>query len=110
MFGGLGNDGLGYDFELGTGKHQWFFEVKATASDDVGDRQVVELGSSEIAKAESCRTEGRSHYRILFVTNALQPENARIFVLHNPRSRQGLSFYTEQESAGVRLHFPIEQE
>ena len=110
VFGGLGNDGLGYDFEFGTGKHQWFFEVKATASDDVGDRQVVELGSSEIAKAESCRTEGRSHYRILLVTNALQPENARIFLLHNPRSRQGLTFYTEQESAGVRLHFPIEQE
>jgi hypothetical protein len=110
VFGGLGNDGLGYDFEIGSGKHQWFFEVKATASDDVGDRQVIELGSSEIAKAESCRTEGRSHYRILFVTNALQPEHARIFVLHNPRSRQGLAFYTEQESAGVRLHFPIEQD
>lgn len=110
VFGGLGNDGLGYDFEVGTGKHQWFFEVKATANDDIGDRQVVELGSSEIAKAESCRAEGRSHYRILFVTNALAPECARIFVLHNPRSRQGLEFYTEQESAGVRLHFPIAQE
>jgi hypothetical protein len=107
VYGGNGSDALGYDFEVGTGKHQWFFEVKATASDDVGDRQMVELGSSEIAKAESCRAEGRSHYRILFVTNALQPERARIFVLHNPRSRQGLAFYTEQETAGVRLHFPI---
>ena len=81
--------------------------MKATASDDVGDRQMVELGSSEIAKAESCRSEGRSHYRILFVANALRPEHARIFVLHNPRSRQGLAFYTEQETAGIRLHFPI---
>ena len=107
IYGGTGNDSLGYDFEVGTGKHQWFFEVKATSSDDVGVRQMVELGSSEIAKAESCRAEGRSHYRILFVTNALQPEAARIFVLHNPRSRQGLDFYTEQETAGVRLHFPI---
>lgn len=107
VFGGVGNDGLGYDFEVGTGRHQWYFEVKATASDDVGDRQVVELGSSEIAKAESCRAEGRFHYRILFVANALQPEHARIFVLHNPRSRQGMAFYTEQETAGVRLHFPI---
>lgn len=107
VYGGTGSDSLGYDFEVGTGKHQWFFEVKATASNDVGDRQVVELGSSEIAKAESCRSEGRSHYRILFVTDALRPEQAKIFVLHNPRSRQGLDFYTEQETAGIRLHFPI---
>lgn len=107
VYGGTGSDALGYDFEVGTGKHQWFFEVKATASDDVGYRQMVELGSSEIAKAESCRSEGRSHYRILFVTNVLRPEHARIFVLHNPRSRQGLTFYTEQETAGIRLHFPI---
>ena len=107
VYGGKGSDTLGYDFEIGTGKHRWFFEVKATASDAVGGSQMVELGSSEIAKAESCRSEGRSHYRILFITNALQPERARIFVLHNPRSRQGLTFYTEQETAGVRLHFPI---
>ena len=107
VYGGTGDDSLGYDFEINTGKHVWQFEVKATAGDEMGDRQMVELGSSEIAKAESCRAEGRSHYRILFVSNALQPEHARIFVLHNPRSRQGLSFYTEQESAGVRLHFPL---
>lgn len=108
VYGGVGSDALGYDFEVSTGKHQWFFEVKATASDYVGDRQMVELGSSEIAKAQTCRSEGRLHYRILFVTNALCPEHARIHVLHNPRSRQGLAFYTEQETAGIRLHFPIE--
>ena len=106
VYGGSGSDTLGYDFEIGTGNHQWFFEVKATASQEVGERQMIELGSSEIAKAESCRAEGRSHYRILFIANALQPEHARIMVLHNPRSRQGLDFYTEQETAGVRLHFP----
>lgn len=103
--GETGEDFLGYDFEIQNGKATWFFEVKATASPDPGDVRMVELGSTEIAKAEVCRAENRFHYRILYVVNALKPDQATLSVLPNPRSQEGKSFYTEQKSAGVRLFF-----
>ncbi|QOZ06634.1 hypothetical protein XH96_03205 [Bradyrhizobium sp. CCBAU 51765] len=107
VFGGAGDDSLGYDFEVQNGKHFWYFEVKATAGLGPQPRQMIELGSSEIAWAENCRAEGRTHYRILYVVNALAPEAASLFVLPNPRSKYGLGFFAEQESAGVRLYFPL---
>jgi hypothetical protein len=110
VYGGVGDDSLGYDFEVQNGRHFWYFEVKATAGPDPQARQMVELGSTEIARAESCRADRRTHYRILYVTNALVPEKARLFVLPNPRSKDGLAFFTEQESAGVRLHFRFHRE
>jgi hypothetical protein len=99
VYGGTGDDRLGYDFEVQNGKHVWYFEVKATAGPEPQSSQMVELGSSEIARAESCRAEGRTHYRILYVINALAPENARLFVLPNPRSSNGLAYFTEQPRA-----------
>ncbi len=101
-----GDDRLGYDFELASGKAIWFFEVKATSAPDPGERRMIELGSTEIAKAEACRAENRLHYRILHVVNALQPDKARLSVLPNPRTEEGKAFFTEQQSAGVRLYFP----
>ena len=35
---------------------------------------------------------GWTRYRILYITDALHPENAQIFPLPNPRSREGLAF------------------
>jgi hypothetical protein len=107
VYGGMGDDSLGYDFEVQNGKHVWYFEVKATAGHEPQPSQMVELGSSEIAQAENCRAEGRTHYRILYVINALAPDKARLFVLPNPRSKDGIDFFTEQQSTGVRLHFPL---
>ncbi|ESY96674.1 ATP-binding protein [Mesorhizobium sp. LNHC229A00] len=106
--GKTGEDLLGYDFEIQSGKATWFFEVKATASPDPGDVRMVELGSTEIAKAEVCHAENRLHYRILYVVNALKPDQATLGVLPNPRSEEGKSFYTEQKSAGVRLFFGVD--
>ncbi|MFI5412026.1 hypothetical protein [Kaistia sp. UC242_56] len=103
--GEKGEDWLGYDFEIQSGRATWFFEVKATSIADPGDLGLIELGSTEIAKAEVCRAESRSHYRILRVTHALRLERATLTVLPNPRSDEGLKFYTEQKTAGVRLHF-----
>ena len=102
-----GDDRLGYDFEIRNGGTRWFFEVKATMSEEPRSGQMIELGSSEIAHAESCRADKRMRYRILYVLDALHPERARIFVLPNPRSRQGKVFYAEPLSAGVRLIFPL---
>lgn len=101
-----GDDSLGYDFEIASGKATWFFEVKATASADPRDCRMIELGSTEVAKAEVCRAENRLHYRILHVVNALKPDQASLRVLPNPRSEEGKAFYTEQMTAGVRLYFP----
>lgn len=103
--GEAGEDWLGYDFEIQSGRATWFFEVKSTYIANPGDVSMIELGSTEIAKAEGCRAENRSHYRILRVTDALRPDRATLTVLPNPRSDEGLKFYTEQKSAGVRLHF-----
>jgi hypothetical protein len=107
VYGGEGNNSLGYDFEVRSGKAVWFFEVKATSAAEIGQRHTVELGSTEIARAEQCKAEQRTHYRILQIVNALHPEQARLLVLPNPRSEEGLAFYSEQTSAGVRLQFPL---
>ena len=46
------------------------------------------------------------HYPVLYIVDALHPERARLVVLPNPRSAQGLAFYAEQ-GAGVRLQFAM---
>jgi hypothetical protein len=102
-----GNDSLGYDFAVGNGGTTWYFEVKATKADEVQPRHMVELGSSEIAQAEVCRADKRSRFRILYVLDALHPDKAKLFVLPNPRSREGEAFYAEPSTAGVRLLFPL---
>jgi hypothetical protein len=66
---------------------------------------MIELGSTEVAKAEVCRAENRLHYRILHIVNALLPDKASLSVLPNPRTEEGKAFFTEQETAGVRLFF-----
>lgn len=103
--GEKGEDSLGYDFEIQSGRATWFFEVKSTSMAHSSDLDMIELGSTEIAKAEVCRAENRSQYRILRVTDALKPERATLTVLPNPRSDEGMKFYTEQKSAGIRLQF-----
>lgn len=102
-----GDDGLGYDFAIRNGGTNWFFEVKATKTGEALSRHMIELGSSEIAQAEFCRADRRFRYRILYVLNALHPERAQIFVLPNPRSREGETFYAEPATSGVRLIFPL---
>jgi hypothetical protein len=109
VFGGEGNDSLGYDFEVTSGKARWFFEVKATSGGRTGAPHMIEMGSTEILQAEACRAETRTHYRILHVTNALHPAQARLTVLPNPRSVEGLAFYSEQSTAGVRLRFSLSE-
>ena len=107
VYGSEGDDSLGYDFEVRSGRTVWFFEVKATSASEIGPRHTVELGSTEIARAEQCKAEQRFHYRILQIVNALHPEPARLLVLPNPRSREGRVFYAEQTSVGVRLQFRL---
>jgi len=101
-----GYDNLGYDFELMNGNTRWLFEVKSTTAAGPAMVQSLELGSTEFRCAEACKAEGRTRYRILYVTDALHPDNARIFPLPNPRSREGLAFFTDLH-AGHWLYFPL---
>ncbi|MDQ2763631.1 MAG: DUF3883 domain-containing protein [Pseudomonadota bacterium] len=104
VFGGQGDDGLGYDFHLNTGNVDWYFEVKATTGDGLRQPEMVELGSTEINWAETCKGDRTSHYRVLYIANALYPAKARLAVLPNPRTAAGKSFYAELTS-GSRLWF-----
>ncbi len=106
IFGEGGDDGLGYDFEIYNGDTRWLFEVKSTTTSGPLKLQSLELGSTEFDCADTHKADRRVHYRILYVTDALHPENARIFPLPNPRSRAGLLFFTDRQ-AGRRLYFPL---
>ena len=101
-----GDDSLGYDIELMNGSTRWLFEVKSTTATGPATVQSLELGPTEFRCAEACKADRRTRYRILYVTDALHPESARIFPLPNPRSREGLAFFTDL-NAGHRLYFPL---
>ncbi|RWI33316.1 MAG: ATP-binding protein [Mesorhizobium sp.] len=101
-----GDDTLGYDFEVMNGSTRWLFEVKSTSSPGLGAVQSLELGPTEYRCAEACKADRRARYRILYITDALHPERASIYPLPNPRSRAGLTFFTDLH-AGRRLYFPL---
>lgn len=101
-----GDDNLGYDFEVMNGGTRWLFEVKSTTSAGSGTVQSLELGSTEYRSAEASKADRRVRYRILYITDALHPERANIYPLPNPRSREGLTFFTDLH-AGHRLYFPL---
>ena len=76
---------MGYDFRVDLRSTRHYWEVKATT----GDQQLIELGPTEIAAAQRYRREGNDRFRIIFVTNVLDPVKARLNVLPNPFSKQG---------------------
>jgi hypothetical protein len=89
-------------------------EIGAQAEADERDRErrleFSALRGTWINRDSARRTvQGRAadHYRILQIVDALHPEQARLLVLPNPRSGEGLAFYAEQTSAGVHLQFPV---
>ncbi|MFD8597859.1 sacsin N-terminal ATP-binding-like domain-containing protein [Kitasatospora sp. NPDC059646] len=91
--GAPGDDTLGYDFSVGTGRHPLLFEVKATQGDG-GD---FELGPSEVKAAQ--RYAGSDRWRILAVTHVLDPAEVRIDVLPNPYGPSGRGRYREEGGA-----------
>ncbi|KDN86993.1 DUF3883 domain-containing protein [Kitasatospora cheerisanensis] len=91
--GAPGDDTLGYDFSVGTGRHPLLFEVKATQGDG-GD---FELGPSEVKAAQ--RYCGSDRWRILAVTNVLDPAALRVDVLPNPYGPRGRGRYREEGGA-----------
>ncbi len=62
-----GDDGLGYDFRIGSGLRPYMYEVEATQ----GDGGRFELGEGEVRAAQ--QHAGNDRWRLLMVTHALAP-------------------------------------
>jgi hypothetical protein len=84
--GTLGDDSLGYDFEVVQPSQTLLFEVKAG-----GEDTQFELGESQIRVAERYARSDR--FRILWVHGALNIETARIYTLPNPLGERGRGMY-----------------
>lgn len=81
--GPAGDDSLGYDFEVGSGRNPRLYEVKATQ----GPGGQIELGETEVRAAQ--RYGGSDRWRILVVTSVLDAEHRQVRMLPNPFSERG---------------------
>jgi hypothetical protein len=88
-----GDDGLGFDFKVGSGKRPMLFEVKATQ----GDGGRIELGESEVRAAQ--QHAGSERWRLLVVTSVLDPKRVNVQMLPNPFSKDGRGRYREEGGA-----------
>jgi hypothetical protein len=61
--GSPGDDGLGFDFRVGSGRQPLMFEVKATQ----GQGGQIELGESEVRAAQ--QHAGHDRWRLLVITS-----------------------------------------
>lgn len=102
LYGGdLGNDSLGYDFEVNLKSITLMFEVKST----VTEIMEIELGQTEVICAQ--RNAGqRESYRILFISDVLDVKRRRLYVLPNPFGHRGRDFY-QIAGSGLRYRFQI---
>ncbi|MER5203615.1 DUF3883 domain-containing protein [Streptomyces sp. NPDC002825] len=94
MFPGpAGDDSLGYDFAVGSGKSPRLYEVKATQ----GPGGQIELGETEVRAAQ--KYAGSDRWRILVVTWVLDAEHRHVRMLPNPFSERGRGLYREEGGA-----------
>ena len=99
--GDLGNDDLGFDFEvLRVRRGPLMFEVKATTTDDLA----FDLSETEIAVAQE--NAGHDRYRILFVGRVNDSEQRWLAVLPNPLSAGGRGRY-RIVGRGIRYEFAM---
>jgi hypothetical protein len=97
--GVLGDDNLGYDFEVPRSGGSVMYEVKATS----GDASMIELGESEVACAQEHAKSGR--WRLLIVEDVLSTD-PRVLMLPNPFGRDSRSLYKFVGNS-VRLRFRL---
>ncbi|WP_405884330.1 hypothetical protein OG747_40595 [Streptomyces sp. NBC_01384] len=91
--GPSGDDGLGFDFRVGSGSRPYLYEVKATG----GEGGRFELGESEVRAAR--QHAGNDRWRLLVVTHALTPDKMAIQMLPNPYGKRGRGRYREEGGA-----------
>ncbi|MFC1412825.1 sacsin N-terminal ATP-binding-like domain-containing protein [Streptacidiphilus sp. N1-12] len=88
-----GDDGLGFDFRVGSGKQPRMFEVKATQ----GQGGQIELGESEVRTAQ--QHAGHDRWRLLVVTSVLDAARLQMHMLPNPFGARGRGYYREEGGA-----------
>lgn len=91
--GPAGDDSLGYDFKVGSGRSPQLYEVKATQ----GSGGQIELGETEVRAAQ--KYGGSDRWRILVVTSVLDAEHRQVRMLPNPFSERGRGLYREEGGA-----------
>ncbi|MFJ7275392.1 sacsin N-terminal ATP-binding-like domain-containing protein [Kitasatospora sp. NPDC098663] len=92
--GSPGDDGLGFDFRIGSGKHPLMFEVKATQ----GQGGQIELGESEVRAAQQ-HAGHDDRWRLLVITSVLDSEQLQVHMLPNPFGARGRGYYREEGGA-----------
>ena len=82
----VGDDELGYDFEVSYNRQIWQIEVKAR----LNDPQNFELGETEVRAAQkAARPRSRVQYKIAYVSNVTDPSVTNIEMLPNPMTEEG---------------------
>jgi len=100
--GDPGDDSLGYDFIVVEKRRTLFFEVKASS----GDSGEIELGQSEVERAQRCARDSSRRYAILYLTNVGHSQGMAIHVLPNPFSERGRPFF-RLVGAGMKYRFTL---
>ncbi|GHH26767.1 sacsin N-terminal ATP-binding-like domain-containing protein [Streptomyces rubradiris] len=98
--GPSGDDGLGFDFRVGSGSRPYLYEVKATGSE--GGR--FDLGESEVRAAR--QHAGNERWRLLVVTHVLTPRKTAVQMLPNPYGKRGRGRYRE-EGGALRFSYTL---
>lgn len=80
-----GNDSLGYDFIVKLKSVTYYYEVKGSQ----GDSGSFEMGPTEVVCAQKFVSDKQHKYRILYVSNVIDPKFTKIDLLPNPFSSDG---------------------
>jgi hypothetical protein len=99
------DDTLGFDFKVDLKSANHFWEVKATS----GNKQLLELGPTEIVAAQRYKRDRGARYRILYITNVLDPKTAALHVLPNPFSSTGSQLYDLVGKGSVKYKFDFKK-
>lgn len=97
--GAVGDDSLGYDFEVPRRGGSVMYEVKATTA----DAGMIELGETEVRCAQQFARSDR--WRLLIVENAMS-DAPRIYMLPNPFRHDSRGLFTFVGNS-VRLRFRL---
>lgn len=99
--GRKGNDGLGYDFEVGYRNQIWQIEVKASLEDP----QSFQMGETEVAAARmAARPRSGVQYKVAYVSNVEDTSKLAIEMLPNPTTEEGARVL-QLRGEGIRYGF-----
>jgi hypothetical protein len=95
---GLVQDG-GYDFHVPRSRGGLYFEVKA----HIGDPGYVDLERSQVEAAVQYADEKGGTWKILYISDVLDPDQITVHELANPFSEGNMRLYRPSGRQGVRL-------